>query len=494
MILTVLERRAPNGIGILANMAKPVTIPFSGQPNQRAIGTTDRRYVNVLHETVTDASTKTQELWVVKRPGLANSTQPPGGAAAGRGLYAWGATGKIYSVAANKIYSGVTDLGVTLAGSSGRAWFVETPANVSYAQTLVISDGADNYNITTADVITQIDEGDDADYPQANLGPICYLDEMLFQAQSDGDIWNTSVASYIAWSATSVKRTPRKGSALEAIISQRDQIVAFYKNYIDFYFNNGNPTGSPLLRHEQNGMDFGIASKATLAWSGSTVCFVGENASSGDGERSVWMISGIKKIGEISNAAINRFLRAEGSSISSATAWMERIAGQLVYVLNLSSANRTFVYNVDNPGWTEWEAAGGGKFNVIAVTSLNGVVYGQDASNGRIYTLLSTTFQDSSVDFTVTLQPAKTDLGTDNRKFETELSVVGDTTTGNLSVTYSDDDGANYSTARTIDLSQSHKRLMRMGSFRERIYRYTYADNYALRLQAARHDIEIGTN
>lgn len=475
-------------------MAKPVTTPFTGPPNQRAAGTNDRRFVNVLFEQVVNQMTKSQEIWVTKRPGLANSTQPSGGASTGRGLYAWGATGKIYSVFDNKIYSDTTPLAPVLAASSGRVWFDETPPNVTSARTLVVSDGADNYNISTSDVITQIDESDDADYPQANLGPVCYMDEMLFQAQSDGDIWNSSVGSYIAWSATSVKRTPRRGSSLEAIKLQRDQIIAFYKTYIDFYFNNGNPTGSPLLRHEQNGMDFGLAAKETLAWSGANCMFVGENASQGDGERSVWLISGMTKMADVSNATINRFLRAEGTSISSATAWMERIAGQLLYVLNLSSANRTFVYNVDNGTWCEWEsAAGSAKFNGIAATSLNGTVYVQDATNGRIYTFLPTTFQDSAANFTVTLQTEKNDYGTDNRKFESELALVGDTTTGSVNVSYSDDDYANFSTAVAIDMSLQHKRIARLGSFRERAYRYTYANNYALRLQAVRHMIDVGS-
>ena len=688
-----------------------VTVPFSGPPNQRATGTTDRRYVNVLFEEVINPILKQHEVYCVKRPGLANSTRPPGANATGRGMHAWGSSGKLYSVFGNKIYRGSSDLGVTLAGSSGRVWWEETPAGVG-TQLLIMSDGADNYNITlatdenylnlpgaspdyastpdsaaldvtgdieiiwyavaddvtpaaathvlsksdggqnsyrvsldpsgtlslitstsgsgavsnvsnaaipagagegwwgriTLDVndgsgnrvanfytstdaastspgsvswiqlgttvttsgtttifagtavlaigartigepwdgkiyraqvyngiggtlvadfdpnngnsgaatitsaatgevytmngtssivgasITQIDENDDADYPASNLGPIYYLNGKLFQAQSDGDIWNSDLNSYIAWSADGFLRAARRGDALEAIHLQKDQLIAFGKNSIEFYFDNGNPTGSPLLRLDQNTMDFGLAAKETLAWSGGVAIFVSENASRGDGARSVWMIQALSKVIEISNPSINRFLASEGTGISSATAWMERVAGQLIYVLNLSSANRTFIYNVDTPGWDEWEiAAGSAKFNGIAVTSLNGVVYIQDATNGRIYTMSPTTFQDSAANFTVTLQTEKNDFGSGNNKFQSEVSIVGDTTTGNLNISVSDNEGA-FSTARTIDMSLADKRLTRLGSFLERSYRYTYADNYALRLQAARHNVKIGTH
>lgn len=465
-------------------MSSNVPIPFVGPPNQRGVTTTDQRFVNVLFEIVPNEVLRQQLVYCLKRPCLSNSTQPSGGAATGRGLYAWGATGKIYSVFDNKIYSGVTDLGVTLAGSSGRVWWCERPVSTG-AQQLIVSDGADNYNITTADAITQIDQTDDADYPQSNLGPIIYMDGYLFQAQSDGQIWNSDLNSSVAWTATSFLTADTHGGALEAIILQKDQIIALTKNRCEFFFNNGNPSGSPLLRIDQNTLFFGLASRATLASSGETVIFVSENASDGDGGRSVMMISSLGKVREISTPTISRLLAAEGTNISTASAWMERVAGQLIYVLNLDGAERTYVYSVDTGLWSEWEiAAGGAKFNGIAATSLNGVIYVQDATNGRIYTLSPTVFQDSSSNITVTLQPSRNDFGSPNRKFNPSVSILGDTTTGSLTVAASDNDGSSFTTFGTIDLSRDVKRLYRLGSFYNRSYRYTYSDNFALRLQA----------
>jgi hypothetical protein len=466
---------------------------FVGVPTQRATGTGDERYVNVLIETLADKISKKLHVYTIKRPGLSNSTQPPAGNATGRGVYAWGATGKIYSCFANKLYSGVTDLGVTLAASTGRVWFAETPETDS-SQVLIVSDGTDNYNITTSDVCTQIDETDDAHYPTPNLGPIAYLDGYLFQGQSDGQLWNTDLSSVTSWAANSFTSSSEHGDALEALHIQKDQIILFGKTTICFYFNNGNPTGSPLLNVHQNALDMGLATRNSLAWGGNVCAFVAESASWGDGARSVWTISALGNAKEISTTVINRFLAAEGSSMSSCTAWMERVAGQLVYVLNLSSANRTFVYNFENETWTEWEiAAGGAKFNGIAATSLNGSVYVQDASNGRIYTFPVSAYQDSGANFTVTVQTNNDDRGSHNRKFEHQLDVHADNTTGNLSVSYTDDDYSSFSTARTIDLAQNKKRLNRLGSFYRRAYKYTYADNYPLRLKKAVHTFDAGS-
>jgi len=463
-------------------MSSNIPIPFIGPPNQRGTGTGDRRFINCLFELVVDEAQKQQIVYCPKRPGLSNSTQPPAGAATGRGLYAWGETGKIYSVFANKIYSGTTDLGMTLAASTGRVWWAERPVSTG-TQHLIMSDGADNYNITTGDVATQIDTTDDADYPDSNLGSICYLDGFLFQARSNGRIYNSDLNSATSWTSTGFLTADTHGGDLEAILLMKDQILALTKNRVEFFFNNGNPTGSPLLRIDQNTLQFGLAHKNSLAWSGETAIFVTENGAESHG-RSVMMLGSLK-VREISTPAINRFLAAEGTTISTCTAWMGQVAGQLIYVLNLDAAERTFVYSVDTGMWQEWEiAAGGAKFNGIASTSLDGTTYVQDATNGRIYTLSPTVFQDSGSNFTWTAQTSRSNFGSAHRKSNPSLSLLADTTSGTMTVEVSDNDYSSFSTVGTIDMAQEVKRLYRLGSFYNRAYRFTHAANAALRLQA----------
>ena len=465
-------------------MATTNPIPFIGKPGQRSTGTTDSRFVNVLFEIDTDPVPGSFPVNCLKRPGLANHTQPSGGAAVGRGIHAWSANSNIYSVFDNKIWSDTTDLGVTLAGSTGRVWFMERHVDTG-TRMLIVSDGADNYNIETNDTITQIDATDDAQYPASNLGPIVELDGYIFQALSNGQIWNTDINSAVAWTATSFLTADTYGSDLEAIARQKDQIIAFTKNRVEFYFNNGNPTGSPLLRIDQNTLGFGIAHKNSLAFSGETLCFVSENAANGDGGRSVFIIQSLGKVKEISTPHINRILAAEGTSISTCTAWMERVAGQLVYVLNLDSAERTFVYGVDTGLWSEWyNAAGDGKFPGVSATSLNGVVYVQDAANGRVYTFPATTYQDSGVTFSAIQQTGRSNHGSPARKFERALSLVGDTVAASVTVEVSDDDFSTFRTVGTIDMSKPLKRCTQLGSFYSRAHRFTHAANTAYRVQA----------
>lgn len=463
------------------------TIPFVGPPNQRATGTIDRRYVNVLFELNPNAVAKTQELDCVKRPGLSTFSQPSGGNANGRGIYAWGATSTLYSVFNNSIYSGTSTLISTLAASTGRCWFEQTPATDTN-QVLIVSDGDSNYNITLAGVISTINASNATNYPTSNLGPVLYIDGYIIQGLPNGRMRNTRLNTVSSWDSAGFLSVT---DALEALLRQKDQVLALSKNSIKAYFNNG-ATPAPLLQIEQNRLDFGIASKNSLAQSGSVAMFVGENSASGDGGRSVWRVQA-GKIAEVSNAVINRFLRAEGQSISSCSAWMERPAGQLIYVLNLVAANRSFVYNVDNDTWPEWEAAAGGaRFNGVSATSLDGTVYVQDASNGRVYTISPTVYQDAGTNFTMTIQTERLAYQTDENKVQDKLFVIGDTTTGTLNVSYSDDDYGSFSTPRPIDMSLADKYLTRLGSFVERSYRFTYAENTAMRLQGFRNNLRVG--
>ena len=477
--------------GFQQSFPQTVDIPLSGMPLQRGTSTNDQRYVNVFFESYNNPLTGGKTIYCIKRPGLANFSQPPAGAATGRGLYYWGATGKLYSVFANKVYSNTTDLGVTLAASTGRVWWCETAPTAS-TQLLIMSDGTDNYNIQTNDTITQIDQTDDAQYPQNNLGPIVMLDTYIFQGQADGEIWNSEVDDYDSWDATGVVSSEQFGDDLEAIAQQKEQLVAFGKRSTEFFFDNAN-SGSPLQRIVQNSFQVGMASRVTLCQSGDILIWVSECASAGDGGRSVWILDGLSKLKNVGIPTVNRFLAAEGSSISSATAWIERVAGHLLYVLNLSSANRTFVYDIDENMWCEWEiAAGGAKFNGIAATSGAGTIYIQDATNGRIYTMSPTTYQDSAANFTVTIQTDNYWFGSPMIKFQAGLWVIGDNTTGSLSVTEADDDYTTFNTARTIDLSTSRKFLAEGGAFFSRAYRLTYADNYPLRLTTLSLNLTMG--
>jgi hypothetical protein len=76
------------------------------------------RFVNVMAEMVTNTLTQDQRLFALKRNGYSQYTQPPLGAATGRGCFYWEDTGAVYSVFGDTLYKGTTSIG-TLNTSTG---------------------------------------------------------------------------------------------------------------------------------------------------------------------------------------------------------------------------------------------------------------------------------------------------------------------------------------------------------------------------------------
>ena len=460
-------------------------IPFVGSPGQRDTGTSDLRYVNVLFEVDKNPTPGSYPVQCLKRPGLSTSTQPFGGAATGRGVFHWSVTGDIYSVFGTSTFVNTSTLVSTMATSTGKVWFTPIHEDTGAAK-LMISDGSTDYQVLSTNVSSTT-----STYSSPNIACALELDGFYFHGFADGKIRNTTVNTVSSWPVTGFLTADTYGTDLVAIHRQKDQIIGFTKNRTEFFFNNGNPTGSPLLRIDQNTIAVGMAHRHSLAWSGETACFVTENSGDGDGSRSVFMIASLGKASEISSPHLNRILTAEGPSISSCSAWMESVAGHLVYCLNLASANRSFVYDTDSGLWGEWLSATSTRFNGVAATSKNGVVYVQDVSSGYIHTLQTGVYRDAGAAFPVILQTARSNFGSEKRKYATELEVVGDTSSGTLTVEVSAD-FKTWDTVGTIDMSEESKSATRLGAFYSRAHRFTFTDNAPFRVQAFIPGVRIG--
>ena len=468
-------------------MAKP--IPFVGPPGQRNTSTLDQRFVNVLFEVQKDANPGQYPVNCIRRPGTSTSTQPTSTAAVGRGIYYWGGTDNIYSVFASSIYCSTTRLTTNIATTTGRVWFAEAHVG-SGNRLLYISDGTNKYIVTSTNAISTVAE---ANFPSPNLGPIVYLDGYLFTPASNGRIHNSVLNASSSSLAADFITADTYGSQLEAIHLMKDQILAWTKNRVEFFFNNGNPTNSPLLRIDQNTLGFGMAHKNSLAWAGETACFVSENSGNGDGGRSVFVIQSLSKVTEVSDPPLNRILQAEEASISSCSAWMERIGGHLVYWLNLAGADRTFTYDLEAGMWSEQQSATSTRLNLVSAASKGGTVYAQHATDGRIYTFQPTVYQDGGSNFFSTLQTARSNFGSHLSKVETELGLVGDTTGAVVNVYTSDDDYASWTNVGQIEMSTAFKNITRLGSFYSRAHKFETSTNAAMRLQAFLPNIKEGT-
>jgi hypothetical protein len=93
-------------------------------------------------------------------------------------------------------------------------------------------------------------------------------------------------------------------------------------------------------------------------------------------------------------------------------------------------------------------------------------LYTNKSASRNIYLNSVSSYQDNGSTLVMTAQTDNLDQGTSKRKSVTSAELVCDSqaTSGNISISWSDDDYATFSTARTIDPSTGTRRITRLGS------------------------------
>lgn len=450
--------------------------------NRRADTAYDMRLVNCYPETVTNPVTGEKRAYVIKRPGLAQYSAPAG-AVAGRGVFYWGQTGKVYSVFGNTVYANTASLG-TITTSTGMCT-IEATAGAT--PRLVITDGTKGYTVSTSDVLTEIT---DVDFPTSLVPGIAYLDQYTFVMKSNGEIYNSDLANPTSWVSSNyitAENSPDKGVALA---KQKNQVIAFGEYSTELFYDAANATGSPLLRTEGAILQIGLAGKWTvtpfpikerLAWVAQTR----------NGGRSVYMLAGFEP-SIISNGSVDRLLEAEGANIVNAVGYGVEVGGATFYFLRLT--NTTIACNLGEKAWFEVQS-GSSTFAGVAATDINGTYVIQGASDGKLHTIAQTNYQDTgSTAINVKIVTDMMDFGAPGLwKFCDRLGLHGEkaSVTSNVSIRQTDDDYQTWSTARTIDMSLVTPEIYRMGSFKRRAFELTHSANTALLLEALDLDLDI---
>lgn len=447
----------------------------------------DQRFVNGIFEVSKNSETQKTHYFFAKRPGLTQTggAQPPAGSAVGRGVYSWNS--KRYSVFGNKIYSGTTDLGVTLTTTTGMCGFasVRPGAGTTY---LGINDGVKLYLISTSDVVSTIT----TNFPTPNTGDLVYMDGYFFVLKTDGTLWSCTVDDPVTWDASKFLTAMMYGDAGVTIARQNNLMVVFLQKSIQFFFDNANATGSPLSNVEQAVQQLGCSARGSVVKDEGSIIWV---TNSDTGGHTIYKMDGVTSVKEIATQEIQRVLNSEGTGIAQANAFSARTSGKLLYILSLATAGRTFVFDHETELWTEWEAAAGGAvWPIVSVIEHGNALACQHATNGWIYILNNLTYQDDSTNFTVLARLSRLDFDTTKWKFCKRIDLIGDmqASTTNVSLQYSDDDYVTLSTARTMDMSYPQCFATNLGRFQRRAWQVSYAGNNPLRLEALEVRLRIG--
>lgn len=461
-----------------------VKIPFIGNPTNRdTVTSKDQRFVNCYFD-VLESAEGSKSFYLVKRPGFAELNRPPAANAVGRGIKSW--NGNVYSVFADKIYKGTTDLGVTLTTTTGLCGISFVHPNAG-TQRICINDGAKLYVINTADAVTTV-----ATIP-ANLGDLVYLDRYFFTMKADGTIVQCDLDDPTTWDVSKVI-VPNMGNGSGKGLARLGlYLIGFTNKGYQVFFDNANASGSVLSNIPEANQQVGCASRTSIASNENLITFVSNTENGG---YSVIKLTGPSNPTAISTPGIERILRAEGTSITGCIGAYIRLGGHTFYILKLTSSSRTLVYDFNSELWYEWQNPAGTAFDLISFTQHNNTLLGQHATDGRIHTLSESTYQDATTNFTVLGRFKPVDFDDENRKFVRSAELVGDrqSTTTNVSLQYSDDDFNNTSTARTLDMSQPTARAMNLGNFTRRSWQVSYTGSNPLRLESLHLRLRMGTD
>ena len=481
------------GIGIVGVM-------IVGQTT--AASTKDARFLNCFPQTVPDSITGTKKVWAVKRPGWGTNSTPASGKK-GFAILVWTGSGAGTSIISafdttSTIYSGTTSLGAITGQCTG---ITETKVgSAPQTPTLVVSSNNNTawYYDTGVGVMTQITSGNfPGTAPQSRTlaGTFVHKDGYAAIMTTEGELWASDLNSVTAWTATSFDTAnsyPDKGVAA---VRFKNFIMCFGSESIEFFYTTG-LTPFPFSKASTMTLKVGAVSADAITAISDTVFWCG---STPQGGLSVFQFDG--SISRISTPELDSIIILAGAG--NITLSTVRIYGRsfvLVTAGNTTIGLSVYAYCVEEKHWGQWLFTTQIPYKTAAV-SMGGTMVNYAVSNistsGKVYLQnnAALVFTDDTVAYSAIMQMDEMDLGTEKRKFWTEVELVADreTSASAIALSYSDDNYQSTTTWGNLDLSDARPRATRLGSSRRRAWILTHAAATPMRIRTLVGSAEIGS-
>lgn len=528
-------------------------IPFSIVPSNRSYTRDkDSLLLNCFIER------QGETLTLVKRPGfnLAKDVSGTISVANTRGMIWCAAHSKYYLCINQTVYSISSDLATITEIISVASALIDTTSGKVYFD--VMNDGgvavvmlaipkinstlSQLFKITngTPSVAAEIT---DADYPTNCVGGGVVFNNYYYVLAENttagtrkihGSDLNTP-SSWNALNSIAAQEYPDSGVSLVRFNNQ----LACFKDYTtEFFYDAGNPIGSPLSKTTNATLNIGCASAESIIVADNNMLWLSRDQNSG---LAVHMLSGgqLQKISTsfidktlasveaiIQEHKVNSFFltyeghRFYGLSIEGTSSTSTALVGSAVVGIAIvgtgaptSHFKRTFVYDLTENLWHEWSTNNGSdtQISFFANTVLSGApaasndytnTLAVDTSNGNIYTMSpepigtfsTVTYKDGTKLIRCEIVTNIFDGGIQDKKRCNSLELIGDRTisTSNISVYYTDDDYQNYNGPRTIDMNK-RARVRNLGSFEQRAFKFVHESDTPMRLRGFEIDIEKGS-
>lgn len=328
-------------------------------------------------------------------------------------------------------------------------------------------------------------------YPTSTVAGIVNLDDTIYVMDINGVIYGSNLSDPFTWSALNFITADYEADKGIMIVKYQNYILALKSSSMQLFYDAGRYPGSPLLPAIQYNAQVGCVSADTVVGFNNTVIWVARTDEFGP---FVVAMNGATAQ-RISTPWVDLMLGQWGPSAGADYATSARIGGHYFYYLSLHSLNVTLVYDFTEKEWHIAKSSTNATYDVCNYVTDGQFDYMQSKGTGNIWQLTPTAYSDATGSattqaITVVIQTTKFDGGTNRRKFIGPLTVIGDltaagSTTNNLLVQWSDDDGQTFNSGVTVDMTKQRPRIARNGSFFRRQWKLTHTvTTTPLRLEA----------
>lgn len=285
----------------------------------------------------------------------------------GRGAFA--INGRGFVVIDNLFYEVYNDSTTTLrgtlsaspTGSTRKVWMGANNENQ-----IMLADNTAGYIFNTStNVFTQIT---DADFPGAET---LTDQDGYFIVAKDGRVYWSDVLAGLSWTGVNTYTPSYKADKVKAVVSLQESLYNFGESTLEVYFNNG----TTFARMNRTSMQYGVVGVATIQVIANTILFVSRYD---NGQPQVVQISPNNELTTISEPSI-AYQLGKIKNLEDMYAWsFSSPDGHIFYVLTVPGADRTFVYDLTNKEWFEWQT-----FNGIQYDGTH--IYGKCFANHQMF-------------------------------------------------------------------------------------------------------------
>jgi len=272
------------------------------------------------------------------------------------------------------VTSGGLFVGMTLTGTTPSRTISAFDTFDGVSGTITLSGSA---TWTSGGTITGLITSD-SDYPTTTVPGIVYLDGTYYVMTPNGSVQGSDINDPTSWSALNVIQCQGEPDGGVALARQLNLIVAFNTYSTEFFYNAGNPTGSPLLPYESAFIEVGCAVGTSVAQTDNSLYFIGVTKQKG---RGIYRFVGTSPE-YLSNPFIDRLLNAD--DLSNVSAFCVRIGGHIFYILYLGESELTIVYDSTSKQFSYWTTSAllSPALTITAMSYSNKLVTVTKASHG----------------------------------------------------------------------------------------------------------------